>query len=598
MRNEKIHYDVYLHNPEEHIYRVRMHIADCRFKSYQLTMPAWIPGSYMIRDFAKNIITISARTAKGSVRIDCIDKQNWILECGEQDVVIEYDIYAWDCSVRTAHFDNTHAYFNGTSLFLTPVNLQDIPVSLEIHKPDRAYAKEWRVATSMNPITGKWQFGRYQADDYADLIDHPFEIGCFDVVSFEVANVPHDLVVSGNYKADLQAIVVDLEKICSQHVSMFGAMPADRYMFLVWVVDNGYGGLEHKYSTSLLVSHDDLIRQVNGKQTVAYRQFLGLCSHEYFHLWNVKRIKPAVFKNTDLSAEVYTRLLWVFEGFTSYYDDLALVRSGCISINDYLELLAHTMTRVRKGKGRLLQSISESSFYTWTKFYKQDENAANAIVSYYAKGILVSLCLDMFIRSKTNKTLDDVLRYMWVNYGTTDKGLAENVMPTILKQVTGISFDAFIDDYVDGTTELPLAEVLKTVDLMLVFDRPIKKDDKGGLLNTDAECTDNYIDLGVQFKKVESGLQVLTVSSGSAAATSGIAKGDVLVAIDRRKLSEDILASLSKYYADGDSINISYFRDNFLYDTNLILKNPPLNVARISGVNNRSEHRSQWLGNV
>jgi predicted metalloprotease with PDZ domain len=229
-------------------------------------------------------------------------------------------------------------------------------------------------------------FGRYRAQGSADLIDHPVEMGDFLHTQFLAAGTPHEIAIYGRHRADLGRLSRDLQKVCEEHANLFGELPPDRYLFLMMVVGQGYGGLEHRDSTSLICSRADLPVPGQTEVTEGYRRLLGLCSHEYFHLWNVKRIQPARIQSSDLSGEVHTRLLWAFEGFTSYYDDLALVRCGLITERDYLDLLAQTITRVMRVNGRTKQSVAESSFDAWTKFYKQDENAPNAIVSYYAKG--------------------------------------------------------------------------------------------------------------------------------------------------------------------------------------------------------------------
>lgn len=592
MSTELLQYEVFLHNPEEHIFRVRLTISGCRNVPYTLRMPAWIPGSYMVRDFSKNIMRITSRVDDVELPLTLLDKQSWQGTPNGDCWVLEYDIYAWEASVRTAHFDTTHAYFNGTSLFLAVEHCEQLPVTVIVHPADRDYVNSWRVASSMRSESGKWAFGRFYADNYEDLIDHPFEIGDFQNVTFEVDGVTHDMVFSGHFKADLPLIAADVKTICETHVSMFEALPIDRYMFLVWVVESGYGGLEHKYSTSLIVSRDDLILHKGKKQNPAYQQFLGLCSHEYFHLWNVKRIRPLVFQQSGLTEEVYTRLLWVFEGFTSYYDDLALLRAGLIDEATYFEMLASTITRVEKGSGRHLQSVAESSFYTWTKFYKQDENAANAIVSYYAKGALIALVLDLTLRDKSSTSLDDVMRFLWQTYGKRNQGIDETAMASVLASVSGHDFSSFIRDYVEDVKPLPLEESLKTIDIALRFALPSKYDDKGAY---NIEATEpSYIELGMRWKTVSQGLEVMAVMHDLPAAKAGLSKGDIIIAIDHRMVTEETIKSLARYYALGDTITISYFRGKYLYSTSVVLAESMANVAILSSLNSDSVKRSHW----
>ncbi|MGV6825438.1 MAG: M61 family metallopeptidase, partial [bacterium] len=394
----ELSYTVTTAGPETHLFQVEMTLSGPS-QSQQLRLPAWIPGSYMIRDFARNIVAITARLDDEPVPIKQLDKQTWQIDGHGEQLLVRYQVYAGDLSVRGAHLDHTHGYFNGSALFLCPVGMEDTEAVVVLVKPAAEEYRRWRLATSMTPaVLDDHGFGEYRAEDYEDLIDHPVEMGEFSHHEFEVEGVPHQLVLTGRFDADLKRISSDLTKICTQHAALFGGLPLDRYVFLTQVTGSDYGGLEHRFSTSLIAPRSDLPVPGDEKVSEGYRRFLGLCSHEYFHLWNVKRIRPEVLKEADLSSEVYTSLLWAFEGITSYYDDLGLLRAGCISLEEYLDTLAQTITRVMRGSGRHKQSVAESSFNAWSKFYKQDENASNAIVSYYAKGTLVALGLDVLIR--------------------------------------------------------------------------------------------------------------------------------------------------------------------------------------------------------
>ena len=361
-----------------------------------LNLPAWIPGSYMIRDFARNIVSLHVISGGNTPEVTKLDKQSWRLDGCEGEVSVHYQVYANDLSVRSAHVDNTHAYFNGTSVFLRLEGSEQEPHLVTIEPSDQLPAGA-RVATTMPAVrTGKSGYGDYSAHNYEALIDYPVEIAQLDECTFSVGNVEHRLAIYGRHDCDFDRLARDLARICSVHAGLFGELPIEHYLFLVTVVGDGYGGLEHRDSTSLICSRKELpARQPDSDSKVSkeYRRFLGLCSHEYFHLWNVKRIRPEVLKRARLDQEVHTSLLWSFEGITSYYDDLALARSGVIGPEAYLEQLCEVVTRVMRGKGRFRQSVAASSFDAWTKFYKQDANAANAIISYYTKGALIALTL-------------------------------------------------------------------------------------------------------------------------------------------------------------------------------------------------------------
>src|SRR5262249_40248150 len=326
-------------------------------------------------------------------------------------------------------------FFNGACLFLRPLGRDDHPCEVEILPPRGARARAWRIATSLRrrdaPAEG---FGIYRAADYDELIDHPVEMGTFAFAPFEAAGVPHAIAISGRHEADLDRLCKDLRRLCETHIELFRApAPFKRYLFLVNTVGEGYGGLEHRASTALLCSRDELPRRRMRGVTETYRTFLGLASHEYFHAWNVKRIKPVAFTPYDLEREQYTSLLWAFEGITSYYDDLLLVRSGLISEQDYLEVLGRNITSLLRTPGRSHQTVSEASWDAWIKYYRPDENTPNAQVSYYLKGSLVALALDLTIRSRTRgrKSLDDVMRTLWARFGQTGEAVPEDAIERI-----------------------------------------------------------------------------------------------------------------------------------------------------------------------
>ena len=395
-----VHYRIACAHPGAHLFRVTLSISAPDPAGCVLSLPAWIPGSYMIREFARNIVSLRACSGRRALALTKIDKHTWRAAPCSDALVVEYEVYAWDLSVRAAHLDETHGFFNGASVFLR-VHGQDQGVhALDIMRPvGRSYAA-WRVATSLPRGRGTpaYGFGRYEAESYDALIDHPVEMGGFTLVEFFACGVPHAVTITGRHDCDTARLAADLTRICEAHIRLFhgaraiaGAVPFASYLFLVLAVGEGYGGLEHRASTALICARNDLPHAGLKETSEGYRSFLGLCSHEYFHVWNVKRIKPAAFTPYDLTQENYTRLLWAFEGFTSYYDDLILLRADVISLTEYLDAVARTIRQVMRGTGRNKQSVAESSFDAWVKYYRQDENTPNATVSYYTKGSLVAL---------------------------------------------------------------------------------------------------------------------------------------------------------------------------------------------------------------
>lgn len=536
-------------------------------------MPAWIPGSYMIRDFAKNVVRVRATAAGEAVPVRKLDKQTWQCEPCSGPLELQYEVYAWDLSVRGAHFDDTHAYFNGTSLFMQVEGQADVPCTVEIQPPVGDRYASWRVATAMTRAQApEWGFGTYAAADYDDLIDHPVEIGEFALGSFDVAGVPHHVVLYGRQQADLQRLCTDLQRICSYHVGLFGELPEmGRYLFLAMVVGDGYGGLEHRASCSLLTSRDSLPRHGETKINESYRDFLALCSHEYFHTWNVKRIKPAAFLPYDLSREVHTSLLWAFEGITSYYDELALVRAGLIEPESYLEMVSQAITRVMRTPGRFKQSVAESSFDAWTKFYKQDENAPNAIVSYYAKGAIVALALDLVIRQASGgkRSLDDLMRVLWQRHGRPLQGVPEHGIYALVEELAGAEVAGRLRAWVEGMDDPDLADLLARFGVTMHLRGADTAKDRGGKSGSRSQP---LVVLGVRLSSESDAARLAVVYEDSPAAEAGLSAGDEVIAVDGIKVTARNLEGRLQTYAPGVTVSVHAFRRDELLQVQATLR--------------------------
>jgi predicted metalloprotease with PDZ domain len=445
-------------------------------------------------------------------------------------------------------------------VFLCAAGFEHLPHEVEILPPAGAAYAGWRVATTLPRVRGTrlHGFGRYRAANYDELVDHPVETGTFSLIEFRACGVPHEVAITGRHDCDARRLAADLKKICEHQMRFFhGAragprqVPYDRYVFQVMAVGDGYGGLEHRASTALICSRNDLPHAGMQDMPEGYRTFLGLCSHEYFHTWNVKRIKPAAFAPYDLAQENYTRLLWAFEGFTSYYDDLLLVRAGVITRDDYYALLAKTIQSVARGSGRLKQSVADSSFDAWTKYYRQDENAPNAIVSYYTKGALVALCLDLLLRTRSRgkASLDDVMLLLWRDYGAgfdiDGKGVPEDgllraaiaVAPTLKS-----TLKRFFDQAVDGTSELPLKPLLRAVGVALKQPAPAKAA------------------LGARTSASAEGVKLTHVLDHGGAQAAGLSAGDVIIAIDGLKATTTLLEAALSRRKVGQRLHIHAFR--------------------------------------
>ncbi|MGB3289366.1 MAG: PDZ domain-containing protein [Burkholderiaceae bacterium] len=564
MKKESLLYSVTPSDLAGHRVRVRLTLQDPDPAGQAFSLPAWIPGSYLIRDFSRQIETIQASSRGKPVVIRKTANHTWRCEPCKGPLDIDYTVYAWDLSVRGAHVDQTHAFLNGASIFLCPAGRDSEPCHVELCPPPQA--KGWKVYTSLPEAAGhprcarRHGYGMYRAPDYDALIDHPIEMGTPQVVRFKAHGAEHELVFTGVApNLDLKRIAADVQKICAAQIALFEPDTrrapfldsSDRYVFMTMVTGDGYGGLEHRASTALMTSRGDLPVLGRSQAGAGYQTFLGLVSHEYFHTWNVKRIKPAAFAPYDLARENHTRLLWVFEGFTSYYDDLMLLRSGVINEADYLRMLAKTLSGVRRAGGRHKQSVAESSFDAWTRYYKQDENSPNALVSYYTKGSLVALGLDITIRqaSAGKHSLDDVMRLMWERYGRdfytgAGKGVPEDAMADLIREATGVDAGDFIARHALGREDVPLEQLLPLLGISLSW-----------------KPASGTVALDVRLRDSHGETQIATAYEGGAAHRGGLSAGDTLVAIDGLKVNSAAgLDRLLEAYQPGDSVTVHVFR--------------------------------------
>lgn len=596
MKTHPVRYTIRPANPAAHHFAVSCTVDQPDPAGQRFALPAWIPGSYLIRDFARHIVAIHAEAGGKTVRLDKIDKHTWQAASLRKNtaLTVHYEVYAWDLSVRGAHLDQTHAFFNGSSVFLSPLGHEAAPCLVDIQPPKaekQHHYRNWRIATALAPARGekhaaqRHAFGLYRAANYDELIDHPVEMGAFTLASFKACGVKHEIAITGRHDCDLERLCADLKRICEWQIRFFGEpAPMDRYVFLVTAVGEGYGGLEHRASTALLCARDDLPAPGMRGMTDGYRNFLGLCSHEYFHTWNVKRIKPQAFIPYDLTRECPTTLLWAFEGFTSYYDDLALLRSGVIELKDWLELTAKTIGNVQRNPGRLRQTLTESSFDAWTKFYRPDENTPNAVVSYYAKGALVALALDLTLRvgSKGRCSLDDVMRALWQRYGQTGQGVGDDDIRLIAEELSGVKLQRFFAEAIDGTGELPLAKLLASVGITLSWEKSSERPSLGVKTSSEGHGANE--------------LKLATVFDGGAAQAAGLAAGDLLLAIDGLRVTP---ATLDKQLARrqvGETVKVHAFRRDELMTFDMRLDPAPADNCKLKVDARRNALRRNWLG--
>jgi predicted metalloprotease with PDZ domain len=546
-----IHYGVSSAHPASHYFDICLTIAEPDAAGQVLWLPDWIPGSYMIRDFSRHLTPLKAFTSDGqSVSIAAIDKSSWRCAPVAGELIVRYRVYAWDMSVRTALLDQFGGFFNGTSLFLAVAGQEQRSVTITIEQPQGAELPlgktgEWRVATTLTRAGAEpLGFGDYCAANYDELIDHPVELGVFDYEAFDVDGVPHAIAITGAHRGNTLRLINDLKRICETQIRFFEEpAPFSEYLFLLRVVGSGYGGLEHRSSTSLICNRDDLpnANEPNAP-SAGYTQLLGLCSHEYFHSWNVKRLKPDVMVAPNLRQPVHTELLWFFEGITSYYDDQFLLRSGVINVEAYAKLLSQNITRHLQTPGRAVQTLADSSFDAWTKYYQQNENTPNVVVSYYVKGAVMALCLDLMLRAQGHD-LDDVMRELWQCFGRELKGVSYENIADVLITKLGSAADKFLQQALHSTEELPWQSLLEAAGAKVTLSAA------------------NSVSLGVRTQAADDdGVQLRVVDPSGAAAAAGLSAGDVIIALDNLRVNAANWDKRIAQYAAGDSISVYAFR--------------------------------------
>ena len=521
-----LHYRVECADRHAHLFTVTLTI-DKPAAQQRVSLPVWIPGSYLVREFAKNLQGLSATQGRRAALPEQLDKHSWRIDCvAGKPLVLRYQVCAYDHSVRTAWLDADRGFFNGTSLCLRVEGQTDRPHSLEVVAPDPlAGHATWSCATALHALQVDAQgFGRYRAADYDELADSPVEMGAFWSAEFDVCGVPHRFVVAGATASfDGKKLIEDTRAICEAEMRFWHGdkvgrkggpkPPHDRYVFMLNAVDDGYGGLEHRHSTALICTRRDLPQLGARKQPEGYTTLLGLISHEYFHTWNVKRLRPIEFARYDYGQENYTRLLWLFEGFTSYYDDLLLRRAGRLDDAGYLRLINKTINGVLQAPGRLVQSVADASFDAWVKYYRQDEQTPNSTISYYTKGSLVAMCFDLTLRQEGKGSLDDVMRLLWQR--SEGGPIAEADVAQALQTVGGRSYAQEIASWVHSTDELPLSDLLRAHGVA-TLDDPAQRAQE----------------LGLRVAEANGSVQVKVVLRGGAAEQAGLAANDEWIGIE------------------------------------------------------------------
>ena len=575
----KLHYTI-SPEPNKHLFRVHLRIAGSHLAGVRLFLPNWIAGSYMIRDFARHITQISAFDDSGkAIKLTPVNQFTWQSAAFEHNLHVVYDVFAHDPSVRTAFLNGDTGFFNATSVCLSIAQHAEKPHALTILAPHTNH-EPWQIATQLTRAehTEPRAFGDYWAKNYDELADRPVRMGPMRFLDFEAMGTAHSIAISGAFDSlNADQLIQDVRKICAEQIRMFatddGAPPVapfDSYLFLLDVRGAAYGGLEHRDSTALLCSRDSLPNHLDAPQSrrPEYIELLGLISHEYFHSWNVKRIKPASFVRYDLQAPIDTSLLWFFEGVTNYYDDLFLFRTGILTEPAYIDVMNRNVNHVLRHRAQHLQNASDAGFYAWTKYYQPSENSINANTNYYVKGSLIAWCIDLFIRHNSHQRygLDDVMRRLWQDFGrdfyTSEqpRGVTLADIQICIEHFAGVPARDLLYIALFTTQSLPLNLLLLTQGLHLKYHAPKQPQ------------------LGVSSKKTSDGWLIERVLSDGLAERAGLAPQDTLIAVNQLRLKRAPDEAL-KNHPQNSRIALTFWRDDVLKSTSITQRIPSTQIG-------------------
>jgi predicted metalloprotease with PDZ domain len=561
----KLVYQVAMSQPQTHLFEIKLVVSNWEHEVLDLKMPVWTPGSYLVREYAKQLQDFSALASNGKRLVATkIAKHHWQIQtAGNSEITISYRLFANELTVRTNHLDATHGYFNPAALCFYVPGYEHCPIELTIIPPDLS----WQVTTPLPEISPQ----TFLAADFDTLVDSPFEIGLQQVYDFTVLNKSHQLVIWGEGNLDVELAIADIKKIVEIEAKIFGGLPYESYIFLLHLSPAGGGGLEHKNCCSLLYPRFSF----QGKEK--HNRFMQLVAHEFFHLWNVKRIRPAALEKFDYEQENYTPSLWFSEGTTSYYDLLIPRWAGIYDQQEFLTELSKEITRFLTTPGRLIQPLSESSFDAWIKLYRPDANSSNSQMSYYLKGEMVTLLLDLLIRDRTQgtKSFDDVLVQMWEQFGKSEIGFTELQLKHIIESIANQDLTEFYDRYIHGVEELPFNDYLDPFGIEL---HPI-------------EAKTPYLGITV---KSEHGKEIIkAVASNSPAQLAGVDPTDELLAINGFKVSAEKLNDRLQLAKPGQQIELTIFHGDRLITVPIILAEPQAQKYQLRSIEHPNDRQSQ-----
>jgi predicted metalloprotease with PDZ domain len=553
-----IRYRVAMPEPQSHELHVTMEVPAVDRPSVDLVFPAWAPGSYLVRDFVRHVYDLAITDGHGRpLPVERLDKLRWRVRSDGGAVRVHYRVFAFEQSVRTSFLDDSHAFWNGTSLFFLVDGEEARPHLVEVAVPEG-----WKVSTALPATRGVWR-----ATSYDELADSPFEVGTHRLETFRVRGVRFEVALYGRTNARVPRLLEDLRRVVTAAGRMFGGFPFERYLFIIHALPSRGGGLEHKNSTTLDIAG------LSFEDEKGYLGFAELAAHEFFHVWNVKRIHDRVLGPFDYTRENYTRLLWFHEGFTEYMESLVLLRAGLLAPKVYLERLGESWGKYLARPGRNVTPLSELSFEAWIKLYKPADNHTNRTVSYYEKGQWAGLVLELMLREATagRRGLTDLFRRLWRDFGQSDRGLTSADIRAAAEAVGGRSLHAYFQRYIDGVDELPVPALLRRAGIE-VSRRPVWADEDD---RTRARRQRSWA--GLTFAPAGSGDRavVRNVVPGSPAWKAGLTYGDELLAVDDARVNSTTVARRLADRAPGETVAIAYFRQDLLRSATLVMGENP-----------------------
>ena len=566
---DEINYSVSFNRPHTHYCEVEISLNTAERNSIVFSMPVWTPGSYLVREFAKNVEEVYAENFSGEkLPVEKINKNSWKANTSDQkNIRFKYKVYCNELTVRTSEVNTEHAFLSSAGVFMFVREFENRKCILNINLPP-----DWKnISTGLT----KESDNVYSAENYDVFIDSPVEAGNQNILEFDIKGIKHYICLSGKGNYDEDILIKDFKTIAEEEIKLLGGeIPYKDYTYIVHLVEKGGGGLEHLNSFVVQFPRWGFTNEK------LYKKFLGLVSHEFFHLWNVKRIRPEALGPFDYDNENYTKGLWVAEGWTSFYDNLILRRCGILTDEEYYEFLAVELNDIMRFEGRFHQSVEESSYDTWIRFYRKDDNYNNTQISYYTKGALVAMMLNLEIIKSTDcgKSLDDALRMLLEDYKKdSSKGYSDMRVKEVAETVCGKNLDDFWNKYIRGTEDLPVNEYLDYAGLKLVNE-----------IETDSIIPD------FEVKLIEGKLMITKIHAGTFAYESGLNFNDELIAIDDVRMNEELLNNFFKGKKKGDKVKFLISRKGLTEEIISELLHP-LPKYKIEALENKTSAQEKVL---